>query len=107
MFPGETLPHVKSPLEKNDHPELDNVDLSNEGLITKYLCMIGQLQWAVTLGRFDILAHLISVSQFRLAPKIGHIEGMKQVYGYLSKPDYCHSTGLRQTITDYNGQDKL
>ena len=50
MFPGETFPHVKSPLEKNDHPELDNTDLSNEDLIIKYMCMIGQLQWAATLG---------------------------------------------------------
>ena len=24
MFPGETLPQVKFPLDKNDHPELDN-----------------------------------------------------------------------------------
>ena len=24
MFPGESLPQVKSPLDKNDHPELDN-----------------------------------------------------------------------------------
>ena len=55
MFPGETLPQVKSPLDKNDHPELDNSELANEDLITKFMCMIGQLQWAVTLGRYDIL----------------------------------------------------
>ena len=24
MFPGESLPQVKSHLDKNDHPELDN-----------------------------------------------------------------------------------
>ena len=53
MFPGENLPHVKSPLEKNDHPEQDNTDLANEDLITKYMSN-GQLQWDVTLGRFDI-----------------------------------------------------
>ena len=52
MFPGENLPYVKSPLEKNDHPELDNADLANEDLITKNICMIGQLQWAAALGRF-------------------------------------------------------
>ena len=51
MFPGETLPQVKSPLDKNDHPELDNSELANEDLITKFMCMIGQLLWAVTLGR--------------------------------------------------------
>ena len=47
--------------------------------------MIGQLQWAITLGRNDILAHVVSMSRFRLAPKIGHLERMKRLYGYLAK----------------------
>ena len=66
------------------------------------MCMIGKLQWAVTLGQFDILAHVMSMSQFILPPKIGHVEKMKRLYGYLSKtkqyairymtelPDYSH-----------------
>ena len=49
MFPKENLINIKAPLEKNDHPELDNTELCNEEQITKYMCMIGQLQWAVTL----------------------------------------------------------
>ena len=64
--------------------------------------MIQQLQWEVTLGRFDILAHVMSMSWFRVAPKIGHVERMKRLCGYLSKtkqyairyraelPDYSH-----------------
>ena len=51
MFPGDTLPQVKSALDKNDHPELDNFEVANEDLITRFMCMIVQLQWAVTLGR--------------------------------------------------------
>ena len=35
MFPGETLPQVKSQLDKNDHPDLDNSELTCEDLITK------------------------------------------------------------------------
>ena len=62
MFPGESLPQVKSPLDKNDHPELDNSELASDDLITKFMCMVGQLQWAVTLGRYDILAHVMSDS---------------------------------------------
>ena len=38
MFPGESLPQVKSPLDKNDHPELDNSELASDDLITKYSC---------------------------------------------------------------------
>ena len=72
MFPDENFINAKSPLEKNDHPELDNSELYNEEQITYYMCMIGQLQWAIVLGRYDILAQVISMSRIRLAPKIGH-----------------------------------
>ena len=86
MFPGENLHNIKAPLEKNvNHPELDNLELCNEEQITKYMCMIGQLQWAVTLGRYDILAHIMSMPRFRLAPKSGHLERLKRLCGYLLK----------------------
>ena len=84
MFPSGNIPDVRSSLEKNHH-ELDNSELANEELITKYMCMIGQLQLAVTLGRFDIPAHVMSMSWFRLAPKRGRVKMMKTLYGYLSK----------------------
>ena len=52
--------------------------------------MVGQLQWADTLGRYDILAHVMSMSRFRLAPNVGQIERMKRIYGYLSRTkDYA------------------
>ena len=106
MFPGEL-----SPLDKNDHPELDNSEIANEELITKFMCMIGQLQWAVTLGRYDIFGHVMSMSCFRLAPKVGHIKGMKRIYGYLSRtkhyalrfrteePNYMHLPELEYDWT--------
>ena len=46
MFPNNEFHNIKAPLKKNDHPELDNTELCNEELITKDMCMIGQLQWA-------------------------------------------------------------
>ena len=85
MFPNENFINAKSPLGKNDHPELDNSELCNEEQITEYMFMIGQIQWAITLGRYDILAHVMSMSRFRLAPTIGHFERMKRSYGYLAK----------------------
>ena len=84
MFPNENFFNVKSPLEKNDHPELDNTKLCNEEQITKYICMIGQLQWAITLGRYDIMAYHVNV-QIQIITKIGHLERMKRQYGYLAK----------------------
>ena len=37
------------------------------------------------LGRYEILAHVMYMSRFRLAPKIGHLERTKRFYGYLAK----------------------
>ena len=76
MFPDKNFINAISPLEKNDHRELDNSELCNEEQITKYLCMIGQLPWAITLGRYDILAQVMSIR---------HLERMKILYGYLVK----------------------
>ena len=58
MFPNENFINARSPPEKNDHPELDNSELCNEEQITKDMCMTGQLQWAITLGRYDIPWHM-------------------------------------------------
>ena len=38
------------------------------------------------LSRYDILAHVMSMSTFRLAPKIGHLERMKRLYDILQRP---------------------
>ena len=100
MFPGESLPEVISPLDKKDHPELDNSDLASDDLFTKFMCMIGQLQWAVTLGRYDILAHVMSMSRFRLAPKVGHIERMRRINGNLSRTKY-YASRFRTEVPNY------
>ena len=49
------------------------------------MSMIGQPQWDINLGRYNILAQVMSMSRFRLAPKIGHAERLKRLYGYLVK----------------------
>ena len=36
-------------------------------MAAKYLTMVGQLQWLVTLGRFDIHAQVATMSRFRAA----------------------------------------
>ena len=61
MFPNDNFINSRSLLEKNDHHELDNSELRNEDQITKYMSMTGQLQWAITLGRYDILAQVMSM----------------------------------------------
>ena len=47
-------------------------------MVAKYLTMVGQLQWLVTLGRFDLLAHVATMSRFRSAPRQGHMDRLKK-----------------------------
>jgi hypothetical protein len=74
-----------SPLEPNDHPEIDDTPLCGQKEIDNYLTFIGQLQWLISLGRFDIFTATMTMSRFRAAPRSGHIERIKRIYGYLYK----------------------
>ena len=84
MF-GEKPKEYGSPLEKNDHPEVDESDLIDKKGIQQYQSMIGALQWTVSIGRFDIHTAVMTMSQFRVAPRVGHINRVKRIYGYLRK----------------------
>ena len=74
-----------SPLEKNDHPELDDSPLLDEEGIRRYQSLIGTLQWTITLGRFDIGTAVMTMSSYRTAPREGHLERLKRICGYLYK----------------------
>jgi hypothetical protein len=50
--------------------------------------MIGILHWMVTIGRLDITTAVMTMSGFRVAPRNGHLERVKQIYRYLSKMRY-------------------
>ena len=76
---------VTSPLEKNDHPELDTSPLLDEEGVTQYQSLIGAMQWVITLGRFDIAVSVMTMSSFRAAPRVGHLERLKRIAGYLLK----------------------
>jgi hypothetical protein len=70
---------------QTNHPEVDCSDELDEEGIKRYQTMIGCLQWAVSLGRFDIQTATMTMSRFRLAPRQGHLDRLKQMYGYLKK----------------------
>ena len=65
---------LKTPLEKNDHPELDTTDILEGQQVNHHLTMTGQLQWLITLGRFGIQAQVISMSRSRAQLRQGHLE---------------------------------
>ena len=63
-----------SPLEKGDHPEIDITDDLHHDGIKKYQTIIGCLQWAVSLGRFDIQTTTMTMSRFRVVTRVGHLK---------------------------------
>jgi hypothetical protein len=72
-------------MEERYHPELDlSPELDHDG-IRLYQSLNGALQWAVTLGRFDILVGVTIMSIFRVAPRQGHVEHLQRMYGYLKQ----------------------
>ena len=82
---GEKPKHSTSPLIKGDHPELDTSELCDNKDISRYQSMIGALQWIVSIGRLDVITAVMTMSGFRVAPRKGHLERLKRIYGYLSK----------------------
>ena len=93
---------ASSPLEKNDHPELDDSPILDEDGIRQYQSLIGTLQWAITLGRYDIAVAVMTMSGFRVAPRQGHLERVKRICRYL----YKFKSGcirVRTNEPDYSG----
>ena len=105
MF-GEPVPkrEIHAPLEPGDHPELDESRMCSDDERSKYMRLIGDMQWAVSLGRIDIYAATVALSGFRAQPRIGHLERAKRVYKFLRnykktsikfRTDECDHSGYK------------
>ena len=79
LFNTEPSKGLKTPLEKNDHPELDSSDILEGQQVNHYLTMVDQLQWLITLERFDTQAQVITMSRFQAQPRLGHLERLKRI----------------------------
>jgi hypothetical protein len=64
---------------------LDTSELLNDEGVRNYQSLIGALQWAISIGRFDVATAVMTMSGFRVAPRQGHLDRVKRIYGYLSK----------------------
>ena len=77
-------------MTKSDPPELDFSEILEGDMAAKYLMMVGQLQWLVTLGRFDLHAQAAAMSRFRGAPRQDHMDRLKRIYSYVIRTsDYA------------------
>ena len=82
---GHKPKQYSAPLESNDHPEFDTSEELEAPDIKRYQSMIVSLQWAVSLGRFDINTAVMTLLSFRVSPRKGHLKQAQQIYGYLAK----------------------
>ena len=101
LFNTEPSKGLKTPLEKNDHPELDTSEILEGQEVNHYLTMVGQPQWLITLGRFDIHAQVITMSRVRTQQRKGHLDRLKRIYAHVIRTkDYA--TRFRTTEPDYS-----
>jgi hypothetical protein len=88
MFGGD-LRESRFPMHEGAHPESDTSDFLSPDMATKYRAIIGSLNWAVILGRFDVMYATNTLARFSMGPRLGHIEAAKRILGYLKRyPDH-------------------
>ena len=67
--------NVLSPLEKGKHPEIET---------SLFLMQKGPPMDSYHEG-FDVITAVITMSGFAFAPRQGHLDRLKTIYGYVSK----------------------
>jgi len=81
---GRRLPSkCKTPMMSNYAAEMDvTAEMKSDG-IQYYQELIGVLRWACEIGRVDILLETSLLSSYLAAPRIGHLEAVFHIFGYL------------------------
>jgi hypothetical protein len=74
-----------STLLKSDNPEIYTTDKLDQTGIKIYQSMNGSLHWTISLGQFYIQMEMMTMSQLQTAPRKGHLERLKHIYGYLCR----------------------
>ena len=91
----------KSPLDPNDHPELDTSEELDMEAIRIYQSLIGGFQWTLSLGRMDMAVSVNTMSSFRAAPRKGHMSRLKRMCGYLASRKSA-AIRIRTEMPDYS-----
>jgi hypothetical protein len=85
IFGTNPCQKYSSPLEPGDHPEIDDSEFLDAHQTQQYQSLIGALQWVITIGQFDIHIAVMTLLSFHAMPQCGHMEHVKQIYGYLAR----------------------
>ena len=74
-----------TPLSPDYKPELDiSAELRSDGF-QYYQELIGVLRWAVEIGRVDILLETSLLSTYLAMPRVGHLDAVFRIFGYLKQ----------------------
>ena len=70
-------------------------------MISRYLQLIGILRWAVEIDRIDIFTEVAIMSRYSASPRLGYLEGLYHIFGYLKKHEMSRIMfDSKQTKTD-------
>ena len=79
----ESKRYSKTPFTSSSYrPELDATEFCEPSMIAFYQNMIGILRWACELGRLDVLLETSLLSQYMVAPRMGHLKQAVNVFSY-------------------------
>lgn len=87
---GEMLVKQKQPILGDYRPELDSTPFLSDKLTNYYQGLIGVLRWATELSRLDILCPVNLISSYMAAPRIGHLNQLFHIFGYLKSHMKSH-----------------
>ncbi len=100
---GEMPTELHAPMDKADKPELDDTPLLGPDGVAQFQSLIGACQWLITLSRFDIGQTVMSLGRFRHAPRVGHLDRLKRLVGYLRKRSGC-AIRFRTDVPDHEAK---
>ncbi len=102
IFGSKPSQRFSSPLEAGNHPEVDSSEFLNDTETQLYQSLIGALQWAVSIGCFNVTTAVMTLSSFCTMPRHGHLDRVKRIYGYLYKMKDA-MIRIRTAEPDYSG----
>ena len=76
---------AERPYPKSYKPELDTTSELSDKMVQRYQQLIGILRWGVELGRLDILYEVSCLSSHLALPRVGHLEAVYNIFGYIAK----------------------
>ena len=72
-------------MKVKEHPELDDSPSLNDKNHKNLQHIIGVCQWLIVAGRFHLAYSVSSLIRFSDAPRVGHLELTRRIFGDLKK----------------------